>query len=613
MLIYTANEPQAGTDSNVVMKFFGSKGNSNDIFIEKMENRFDRGAVDELNVELDQIGALKKVRVSHDGKGSRRDWLLDRIEMTNMKTGKSYLFVCKEWLSKSKKGSKGLSIDLPVYKRGEETIQNTDYKISVKTSDLSGAGTNARVYLTIFGENGDSGEFELKDSETNFDKFERNKTDVFALKQQLSLGELTKCRIRHDNSGRLIGNTNWHLEYVKVEDLASGKQWLFECNKWLSLSKDDKQIVRELTPTVKDDDGRSTPRAGERTVYDITVQTADESNAGTKQNAYIILIGDRNEESKPKYLENTSEEKILRRGQTDKFTFKTRSVGTLKKIVLAHVSQDERDTREQRNLQWICQQIKVKDTNTGTVYIFPVNDVLVLNGKPKVYRCEDRKESMVNMTRSLKNVEYQVKIQTGGDKQAGMSKSSLFYYEKASKKLIFLKLQGSKAFITMFGENGDTGKRALKKGFERDSTETFNIECLDLGELRKILIEHDNSGFNKSWLLESVEIKNGTTGQTWLFPCQKWLSKDKGDGEIARELYPTSKEDDDPRSRASSRSSRGSRRSLADYSTDDIQTTSSKKPFERERRRNDNDFYADSSSRDREIYTRSPRQYKRID
>jgi len=394
-----------------------------------MENRFDRGAVDELNVELDQIGALKKVRVSHDAKGSRRDWLLDRIEMTNMKTGKSYLFVCQEWLSKSKKGSKGLSIDLPVYKRGEETIQNTDYKISVKTSDLSGAGTNARVYLTVFGENGDSGEFELKDSETNFDKFERNKTDVFALKQQLSLGELTKCRIRHDNSGRLFGNTNWHLEYVRVEDLSSGKQWLFECNKWLSLSKDDKQIVRELTPSVNDDDGRSTPRPGERTVYEITVQTADESNAGTKQNAYIILLGERNEESKPKYLENTSEEKILRRGQTDKFTFKTRSVGSLKKIVLAHVSQDERDaTREQRNVQWICQQVKVKDTSTGTAYIFPVNDVLVLNAKPKVYRCEDRKESMVNMTRSLKNVEYQVKIVTGSDKQAGMSTSFLFIH-----------------------------------------------------------------------------------------------------------------------------------------------------------------------------------------
>jgi len=164
----------------------------------------------------------------------------------------------------------------------------------------------------------------------------------------------------------------------------------------------------------------------------------------------------------------------------------------------------------------------------------------------------------------------------------------------------------------MFGENGDTGKRALKKGFDRDSTETFNIECLDLGELRKIFVEHDNSGFNKSWLVDSVEIKNGTTGQTWLFPCQKWLSKDKGDGEIARELYPTIKEDDDPRSRASSRSSRGSRRSLADFSTDDIQTSTSNKTLG-ERRRNANDYYADSSSRDRDIYTRSPRQYRRID
>jgi hypothetical protein len=91
-----------------------------------------------LKIELDDIGSLKKVRVSIDGKGSRREWFLDRIEATNMKTRKTYLFVAQDWLSKAKKGS--LSIDIPLFKDGRETIGTTDYKLTVKTSDVSGAG-----------------------------------------------------------------------------------------------------------------------------------------------------------------------------------------------------------------------------------------------------------------------------------------------------------------------------------------------------------------------------------------------------------------------------------------------------------------------------------------
>ena len=48
--IYTGDLPQAGTDSNIILKFFGSKGTSDDVYIEKMENRFDRGSQDNLMV-----------------------------------------------------------------------------------------------------------------------------------------------------------------------------------------------------------------------------------------------------------------------------------------------------------------------------------------------------------------------------------------------------------------------------------------------------------------------------------------------------------------------------------------------------------------------------------
>ena len=58
------------------------------------------------------------------------------------------------------------------------------------------------------------------------------------------------------------------------------------------------------------------------------------------------------------------------------------------------------------------------------------------------------------------------------------------------------------------------------------------------GDLTKIYIEHDNSGWGAGWLLERVEIVNLGSDHKWVFPCAKWFDKKKGDGLIGRELLP---------------------------------------------------------------------------
>ena len=47
------------------------------------------------------------------------------------------------------------------------------YEVSVYTGDKRGAGTDANVFLNIFGERGDTGERTLLKSTTDFNKFER--------------------------------------------------------------------------------------------------------------------------------------------------------------------------------------------------------------------------------------------------------------------------------------------------------------------------------------------------------------------------------------------------------------------------------------------------------
>ena len=53
------------------------------------------------------------------------------------------------------------------------------YKLHVFTGDVKGAGTDANVFVTIYGEYGDSGERQLLKSETHSNKFERGNVSTY--------------------------------------------------------------------------------------------------------------------------------------------------------------------------------------------------------------------------------------------------------------------------------------------------------------------------------------------------------------------------------------------------------------------------------------------------
>lgn len=167
-------------------------------------------------------------------------------------------------------------------------------------------------FVFFEGQNGESGKLELKKSSTNRNKFERNNEDVFTFENMLSLGEVTKLRIWHDDA---VIKGPWHLEYVKVEDLEGGRTYMFPCNKWLSSKHDDKQTVRELVCENESGGGsrRGSLTPSGKVPYEIEVTTSDKKNAGTTQNVWIILEGSKKKRSDKFYMKNTQTKKILRR------------------------------------------------------------------------------------------------------------------------------------------------------------------------------------------------------------------------------------------------------------------------------------------------------------
>ena len=101
-------------------------------------------------------------------------------------------------------------------------------------------------------------------------------------------------------------------------------------------------------------------------------------------------------------------------------------------------------------------------------------------------------------------------------------------------------------YIELFGDEGansneitSTGKLTLDSpgdDHERGSNSVHSVRTKDLGNLSMIVIGHDNSNRKPGWFLNDVTIINQETNQRWVFPCNKWLAADEGDGRTERWL-----------------------------------------------------------------------------
>lgn len=68
-------------------------------------------------------------------------------------------------------------------------------------------------------------------------------------------------------------------------------------------------------------------------------------------------------------------------------------------------------------------------------------------------------------------------------------------------------------------------------------TDVFKQEIVDLGDVYKVKIRHDNSMFNPAWYLDWVEVVDTKDNEKYMFHCERWLAKNKDDKKIQRSIY----------------------------------------------------------------------------
>lgn len=238
--VRTGDLPKAGTLANVRISLYGTEGTLEDYELNELGFDFRRGESSAFSIRMArELGDIEKIRIRHDNSGLFSGWYLEDVTVTRTGGGteeKKWYFICDQWLAKKEgDGLMDRTLDAVPGRTGPMV-----YELSVRTGDVRRAGTNADVYITLHGTNGNSREYLLDDKGNDFRK---GKTDTFIVRELADLGELTSVRIRHDGSGLFPG---WYLEDIRISLRDTQKRWYFPCGNWLDEKQEDGQNERVL-------------------------------------------------------------------------------------------------------------------------------------------------------------------------------------------------------------------------------------------------------------------------------------------------------------------------------------------------------------------------------
>ena len=252
--IRTGSETNAGTNSKVKFTIYGDKGNTGPLEITK---NFDTESIVEIELQGMDVGEVKYIKVDHVGDvgvvwSCSSNWFIDSITIRSWNFDEKFAKI-NQWVDTGKS----------IYANFDGYPQ--DYKIVIQTGDVADAGTDSNIYINIYGNLGETGEYRLNGL-IEGDAFERNKQDTVTLTDILNVGTIDKVQIRSDGSGPWSG---WYLTSVTVNgEYAKFERWIDEGSYVSSISSPPKK-------------------------YSIMVQTGDVSDAGTDSNIYITIEGDK--------------------------------------------------------------------------------------------------------------------------------------------------------------------------------------------------------------------------------------------------------------------------------------------------------------------------------
>jgi len=509
--VHTAAEKDASLDhAQVYIVVYGDEGKTEEQKLARSKASFKKGGTDTFVLTFDEIKVINKIRVRHGNEGTfGATWKIDSVEMHDRKHDVTYKCDADRWLRKKE----GIEAEFPVTSKVvdgvEETVDHADlvpYQLAVVTGKTRGSGTDATVHITINGDEGDTGDRQLRKSSTHFNKFENGNTDQFII-EAVNLGSLKTLKVWHENNA--LAGSDWELDHVVVTDPRDGTETLFNCHSWLSKSKG-------LSKILQPDAGGPEELRVQKAVgleYAIEVYTSNIKDAGTDAKVFLCLYGEHGDTGEQRLTKSSTHSDPFQRKQRDVFSFNAPDIGALTKLKVWHNNgRSVGGMFKSTDPSWHLQEVHVGMAQKGQNVIFEANRWLAKgkdDGLLEAYLTPSGSKEM-----EVKHP-WEVEVSTSTKRGAGTDAN------------IRMTVYGKNAA----GENTeavcDFKSQATDDMFERGDIDPFAFELGDIGEPVKIRLEQDGNGLGDDWLPEKVAMKNPTTHQRFDFDCDQWVYKNK--------------------------------------------------------------------------------------
>ncbi|HEV7700461.1 MAG TPA: PLAT/LH2 domain-containing protein [Pyrinomonadaceae bacterium] len=273
--VHTGNAEGAGTDANVYLTITGSNGDTGELALNsstspkarpsldrasRQESRcakdgyafklvkpynsndfnanfFERKSDTPFTVYGHDVGEIKSITVRTDNAGAGPAWLLSNIVVGFQE--KSLEFPVNQWLEgNSLKTYTPTALD-----------DLTDYTVTIKTGDVTGAGTDANISLEMEGVAPKGtvtiDKFILNGVMTG-NVFERNQIDTAVLRRRPLIDNMAKITVSSDDS---YSGSAWYLEWIVITYKNRYRETLtktFQCHRWFEKGSLSAVFVPEL-------------------------------------------------------------------------------------------------------------------------------------------------------------------------------------------------------------------------------------------------------------------------------------------------------------------------------------------------------------------------------
>jgi len=520
--VRTGNSPNASTQSPVYLTVHGTDGDTGEFSLIVPNSPYSplkRDTVTNMTKSLKDVGKVTKIQIRNP---SRDDFQCDSVLVEKGEATSE--FKVNKWVVSPKQSTRWAHAEV-------------EYILMVTTGANDKADTTSAQYITVYGEDGSTGEMKLSD------KFEKETTVEVTLKAR-DVGTPSAVILHNPDSDE------WFCETIKM--VTGHGTFDFSANKWVStpqhptahVAVDKVYQVRVMTPPGPDSatdgdvniqlfgvDGASSVHllskgipAGTNTSMELAVkdvgrvtkiELSTESKDGWHCEGMDIRHGD-NELynfrvngwvqspmastlsvlADVTYQIKVKAQNFAKTG--DYFIHIYGTLGATRKLMLAEDGMDgqntevnvqARDVGEITKLRlttkdvegWKCQDITIR--KTGTIFPFSVD-------RWNVYPVAASVDVNVD-------IKYTFTVTTGT--MRGASTTAMIY-------------------ITLYGSQGQSRYLPLKTGFTNGTVETVSFKTQDVGQLTRVKL---TTTATDDWLCDHIAVGYKDTEVN--FEAHKWL------------------------------------------------------------------------------------------